>query len=72
MKYRVAIALLLSTILLGGCGSLAGRHNIDSGFSYIESHEYQNALDSFTAAEQNGEDMSLIHRGRGIAYLYSG
>ncbi|MCR5155148.1 MAG: tetratricopeptide repeat protein [Butyrivibrio sp.] len=72
MKYRVVVALFLTTLLLGGCGSLAGRHNIDSGFSYIESHEYQSALDSFSAAEQNGEDMTLIHRGRGIAYLYSG
>ena len=72
MKYRVVAALLLTTLLLGGCGSLNGRHNIDSGFSYIESHEYQSALGSFDAAEENGEDMTLIHRGRGIAYLSSG
>ena len=72
MKFRTVAVLLLTTLLLGGCGSLAGRHNIDSGFSYIESHEYQSALGSFDAAEQNGEDMTLIHRGRGIAYLSSG
>ena len=72
MKYRVVLALFLTMFLLGGCGSLAGRHNIDSGFSYIESHEYQNALGSFETAEENGEDMTLIHRGRGIAYLGSG
>ena len=72
MKYKVVIALMGMTLLLGGCGSLAGRHNIDSGFSYIESHEYQNALSSFETAEENGEEMRLIHRGRGIAYLSSG
>ncbi len=72
MKYRLIAGLLLVSVMLSGCGSLAGRHNIDSGFSYIESHEYQNALESFTAAEENGEDMCLIHRGRGIAYLKSG
>lgn len=58
--------------MLTGCGSLAGRHNIDSGFTYIESHEYQSALESFKAAEDGGEDPELIHRGRGIAYLKSG
>ena len=72
MKYKVAAATLLLSVLLSGCGSLAGRHNIDSGFSYIESHEYQSALESFEAAEEAGEDACLIHRGRGIAYLNRG
>ena len=72
MKHKVFSLLLLATLALTGCGSLAGRHNIDSGFAYIESHEYQNALESFAAAEENGEDECLIHRGKGIAYLKSG
>ena len=72
MKYRYIAATLLLSILLSGCGSLAGRHNIDSGFSYIESHEFQNALESFQAAEEAGEDQCLIHRGRGIALLNRG
>ena len=73
MKHRLVIGVvLLSTIMLAGCGSLAGRHNIDSGFSYIDSHEYQSALESFASAEENGEDQCLIHRGKGIAYLHSG
>ena len=72
MKYRYIAATLLLSILLSGCGSLAGRHNIDSGFSYIESHEYQSALESFEAAEEAGEDQCLIHRGKGIALLNRG
>ncbi len=73
MKFRAAVlGILLTTMALTGCGSLAGRHNIDSGFSYIDSHEYQNALESFASAEENGEDQCLIHRGKGIAYLRSG
>ena len=71
-KVSVAAIAALLSVCMTGCGSLAGRHNIDSGFSYIESHEYQNALESFNAASENGEDECLIHRGMGIAYLKSG
>ena len=72
MKVKVVALLLAISVSIAGCGSLAGRHNVDSGFAFIESHEYTNALESFDEAEKNGEDMCLIHRGRGIAYLYSG
>ena len=71
-KVLVTAVAVLACISMTGCGSLAGRHNIDSGFSYIDSHEYQNALESFDAALENGEDQCLIHRGKGIAYLRSG
>ncbi len=72
MRYHIIACTALAAVLLTGCGSLNGRHNIDSGFSYIESHEYQNALDSFDAAEELGEDKCLIYRGRGIAHLNRG
>jgi tetratricopeptide (TPR) repeat protein len=73
MKYQQITGILLaSALLLSGCGSLNGRHNIDSGFSYIDSHEYQSALESFEAAEANSEDKCLIYRGRGIAHLHRG
>lgn len=70
MKLKTAICALALTMILSGCGSLSGGHNIDSGFAYIESHQYDNALESFSVAEEKGEDACLIHRGRGIAYLY--
>ena len=72
MKKSFVVGFLLTAVLLTGCGSLNGRHNIDSGFSYIESHEYQSALDSFNTAEEGGEDKCLIYRGRGIAHLKRG
>ncbi len=72
MKYKLVAGMMILSIMLTGCGSLAGRHNIDSGFSYIDSHEYQSALESFDAAAENGEDECLIHRGRGIALLKRG
>ena len=72
MKKSFVVGFLLTAALLTGCGSFNGRHNIDSGFSYIESHEYQSALESFDAAEEGGEDKCLIYRGRGIAHLNRG
>ncbi len=72
MRYHIIACTALAAALLTGCGSLNGRHNIDSGFSYIESHEYQSALESFDAAEKGEEDACLIYRGRGIAYLNRG
>ena len=72
MNRRIVVGAMSLSLLLSGCGSLSGRHNIDSGFSYIESHEYTSALESFEAAEKNDEDACLIHRGKGIAYLNTG
>jgi tetratricopeptide (TPR) repeat protein len=69
---RATASLAAITFLLSGCGSLAGRRNIDSGFSYIESHEYQSALESFDSAEENDENPCLIARGRGIAHFNRG
>ncbi len=72
MKYRFIAGILLLSYLLTGCGSFTGRHNIDSGFAYIDSHEYDNALESFEHAKDAGEDECLFRRGMGIALLKSG
>lgn len=69
MKYRIIAAAICISVTLGGCGSFAGRSGIDSGFAFIDSHEYTKALESFAKAEENGEDPCLIHRGKGIVYL---
>ena len=72
MRRRVVTGTVIIALMLSGCGSLAGRHNIDSGFTYIENHDFNNAMNSFTVAEEKGEDMCLIHRGKGIVYLRTG
>jgi len=69
VKYRIIAQAICISALLGGCGSFAGREGIDTGFAYIESHEYSKALESFEKAEQSGEDPCLVHRGKGIVYL---
>ena len=72
LLFQVVAGTAIATSLLSGCGNLAGRHNIDSGFAYIDSHEFESALESFASAQENGEDECLIHRGRGIVYLNTG
>ncbi|WP_029232378.1 tetratricopeptide repeat protein [Butyrivibrio sp. VCB2006] len=72
MKKRVVAAIMCVAFVMTGCGSLAGRHNIDSGFTYIESRDYVSALESFEAATEKGEDECLIHRGIGIVKLQTG
>ncbi len=72
MKKKVLAVIMGAMLLTAGCGSIAGRHNVDSGFAYIESHDFSSAMDSFMTAEENGEDACLVHRGKGIVYLNTG
>ncbi|MCR5403038.1 MAG: tetratricopeptide repeat protein [Butyrivibrio sp.] len=66
------VCMTAVSILLSGCGSFGNRHNIDTGFSHIENHDYQKAIESFETAQAEGEDACLTHRGLGIAYLKTG
>lgn len=53
---------------LTGCGSGAGE-NISQGMQLIEQMDYEGALKSFEAATVNKENMQLVYRGEGIAYM---
>lgn len=73
MRFKQALVLAAAaSFLLSGCGSIGNRHNIDSGFAYIENHDYQKAIEAFESAGTEGEDECLTHRGLGIAYLKTG
>lgn len=56
-------------ILCSGCGKQGSGSAVEEGMQYIAAMNYGAALDSFTAAETNGEDGRLIARGRGIACI---
>lgn len=62
------LAAVLLTGALAGCGSGAGE-NITQGMQLIEQMDYEGALKSFEAATVNKENMQLIYRGQGIAYM---
>lgn len=73
MKFKRIVALTAAvSALLSGCGSFTGNHNVDSGFAYIENHDYQKAIEAFEKAIEEGENECLTHRGLGIAYLKIG
>ena len=56
-------------LFLGGCGANGKNENINAGMEAVAALEYDNALLSFAAAREAGEDLRRINRGEGIAYL---
>lgn len=66
-KYALLAAVLLSAGLLGGCGG-EGK-NIQSAMESIRNLDYQGALLQLDSAAESGENLRLIDRARGIAYM---
>ncbi len=58
-----------AALTCSGCGNRGNVSAVAEGMQYIASMDYSAALDSFAAAEENGEDDRLIARGRGIACI---
>ena len=67
-KKYIAAALCIGLLTgLTGCGSAETR--IDAATELIGNLDYQGALEELDAAEAEGENMRLIERSRGIAYM---
>lgn len=64
-----APVLLASVLLLPGCGQSVPSGNMDSGYSAVESGNYQEAEQSFETALTEGEDTVLSYRGLGLALM---
>lgn len=71
MKKRICMAVLAALIIIGnaGCGFQDRNENLSAGMEAITALEYDNALASFEAARQAGEEERLILRGEGLAYM---
>jgi len=67
-KYKVCLIIAGMGLLLTGCGK-GGQENINAGMEAVEAMEYEQALTNFEAALANGEDIRLLYRGQGIAYM---
>ena len=52
-----------------GCGLQDKNENLSAGMEAVAALEYDNALVSFEAAREAGEDERLILRGEGLAYM---
>lgn len=67
-KQPVIVAMLaLAGMLLAGCGSNVNKTK--EAYTAVEALDYNTALSLFDEAESEGENIRLINRGRGIAYL---
>lgn len=75
MKKRFAIILTAAALSMTGC-SLLGQdtYYIDQGMEQINSGNYEEALTSFSSAEQEGKGKHLVesYRGSGMAYMALG
>ena len=72
IRGTAALAVLFCFALsASGCGS-KGHEFTDEGYTRIDAHKYEEALVSFAAAREAGEDERLITRGEGIIYLTLG
>ncbi len=56
-----------AALVLGGCGS--GGERIQSAVQMIGELNYQGALEQLDLAEEGGENIRLVDRARGIAYM---
>lgn len=68
VKRGITLAACLALMaVLTGCGS--DDENVKNGMQNIAELNYQAALQCFDAAEEASENLRLIARGRGIAYM---
>lgn len=65
---RRLLVLGMCTVLLTGCGKVSRQH-IDEGMQAIAEQNYEQALTCLDEAESAGEDVRLLYRGRGLAYM---
>lgn len=66
-KYIYTLGCLLTVMLLAGCGQ-AGEKT-QNAMGLIQSFDYQGALTELDTAEEEGENIRLINRARGIACM---
>ena len=50
---------IMSAVLFCGCGSNAGRANVDAGMQAIAAMDYASAMESFQMAKDKGENLNV-------------
>ncbi len=67
LKKALPFVICMMVLSLCGCGEQTTKLN--TGMEYIASLDYDKALACFEEAADAGEDLKLVNRGQGIAYL---
>ena len=63
------LPLILTALLMGGCGADEQPSYTQQGMEAVQALEYEEAMDLFKHAREEGEDEQLLYRGMGIAYM---
>lgn len=61
--------LVLICILLSGCGEDGQPSYTQQGMTAVQALEYDEAINYFKNAQEEGEDEQLLYRGMGLAYM---
>ena len=68
-KIGAAVCILMAGLMLSGCGTSGKNVSIDEGMAAVEALDYDGALQCFEKAMVDGEDLRLLYRGQGLAYM---
>ena len=68
-KKRSILPIILSSILFAGCGADVQPSYTEQGMAAVQALEYEEALNCFKNAQEEGEDEQLLYRGMGLAYM---
>lgn len=68
-RIRQILPLVLAAMLVGGCGADEQPSYTQQGMEAVQALEYEEALDLFKHAREEGENEQLLYRGMGIAYM---
>ncbi len=70
-KWTVICALAGAGCLLTACGAKSSEKT-EAGMKAVEEQSYEEALADFEQAVSDGEDLELVYRGQGLAYMGMG
>lgn len=68
-KIKLLSVFLVVGILLAGCGADEQPSYTEQGMTAVQALEYEEALNCFRNAQEEGEDEQLLYRGMGLAYM---
>ena len=69
IKIQHILVPVLAAMLIGGCGAEERINYTQQGMEAIQALEYDEALNCFKNAREEGEDEQLLCRGMGLAYM---
>lgn len=67
--FQIILVGAVLCCLLSGCGQKDKNASVKEGMAAVEALDYNTALQCFEKAMVDGEDLRLLYRGQGLAYM---